>query len=156
MVIRRLARCDMVLCAAPAYLARHGAPRSVAELISHNCLAYTLSASMAIDRWPFGKKGEITAPIAGTFRASNGDAVRAAAVAGLGIIYQPIFVVADDLETGRLVMITLDQPTFELPGIYALFPSRGEPPAKVRTFVEFFARRWAPAPPWQVPMKPAN
>jgi DNA-binding transcriptional LysR family regulator len=156
MVIRRLARCDMVLCAAPAYLARHGTPRSVANLASHNCLAYTLSASIAMDRWPFGKKGEMTAPISGTFRASNGAAVRAAAVAGLGIIYQPIFVVADEIRAGRLVVIALDQPTFELPGIYAVFPSRGEPPAKVRTFVEFFARRWAPDPPWQVLMEPAN
>jgi DNA-binding transcriptional LysR family regulator len=156
LVIRRLARCDMVLCAAPAYLARHGTPRTVAHLASHNCLAYTLSASIAVDRWPFGRNGEKTTPIAGTFRANNGDAVRAAAVAGLGIIYQPIFIVADDIIAGRLVAIALDQPTFGLPGVYAVFPSRGEPPAKVRTFVEFFARRWAPEPPWQVETRSPN
>jgi len=156
LVARRLAGCRMVLCASPSYLVSSGTPAIVADLASHNCLVYTLSSSIVMDRWPFGKGGETSVAVTGNLRANNGDAVRAAAVAGQGIIYQPTFVVADDLSAGRLIEIVLDQPSIELAGVYAVFPSRGQPPAKVRAFVEFLAGKWVAQPPWEaaVPNRP--
>jgi DNA-binding transcriptional LysR family regulator len=153
LVARRLAGCRMVLCASPAYLAARGTPALVGDLAGHNCLSYTLSSSIAMDRWPFGKSGEASVAISGNFRANNGDAVRAAALAGQGIIYQPTFVVADDLVAGRLVEIILDKPPIELAGVYAVFASRGQLPAKVRAFVDFLAGEWIPQPPWEAAVR---
>jgi DNA-binding transcriptional LysR family regulator len=148
LIARRIAPCRIVVCAAPSYLEAHGTPLTVASLAEHNCLGYTLSQSHPIDRWMFGAKADISVRVSGNLRANNGDALRAAAIAGQGLIHQPTFIVADDLRAGRLVALTLDQPTVELAGIYAVFPPDRHPPAKVRAFIDFIATRFTPEPPW--------
>jgi DNA-binding transcriptional LysR family regulator len=147
LVARRLAPCRMATCAAPSYLKAQGTPRTVAELADHNCLGYTLALS-GPHRWSFGKRAEISVPIVGDLRANNGDALLAAAVAGQGIIYQPTFIVADDLRAGRLTALPLDQPTNERLAVHAVYLPDRHPPAKVRAFIDFIATRFAPEPPW--------
>jgi DNA-binding transcriptional LysR family regulator len=147
LVARRLAPCRVVTCAAPSYLKARGMPRVVSELAGHNCLGYTLS-QLPADRWVFGVRGEVSVQVSGNLRANNGEALRSAAVAGQGVIYQPTFIVADDLRAGTLVALKLDQPTVELGGIYAVFLPDRNPPAKVRAFIDFIAARFAPDPPW--------
>ncbi len=147
LIARRIAPCRVVVCAAPSYLEARGIPATVASLAAHNCLGYTLSQT-PVDRWVFGARAEIGVRVAGNLRANNGDALRAAAVAGQGVIYQPSFIVADDLRAGTLVALTLDHPTVELGGIYAVFLPDRQPPAKVRAFIDFIATRFGPDPPW--------
>jgi DNA-binding transcriptional LysR family regulator len=101
-----------------------------------------------VDRWAFGARAEVSVQVSGNLRANNGDALRAAAIAGQGIIHQPTFIVADDIREGRLVALALDQPTVELGGIYAVFLPDRHPPARVRAFIDFIAGRFAPEPPW--------
>jgi DNA-binding transcriptional LysR family regulator len=148
MIARRLAPCHTVVCAAPAYLAAHGTPRSVTQLKDHNCLGYTLSRMVGAQRWSFGMEGETTIAVAGNLRSNNGDALVAAAVAGQGVIYQPTFLVADELNAGRLVALPLEHPPVELGSIFALYPSERHPPAKVRAFIDFLLRKFEPNPPW--------
>ncbi|HWP26531.1 MAG TPA: LysR substrate-binding domain-containing protein [Xanthobacteraceae bacterium] len=148
MVARKLAPCRTALCAAPAYLAAKGTPRTVADLKNHNCLGYTLSRSVGSDRWSFGPGGAVTVPISGNLRANNGDVLVAAAVAGQGLIYQPTFLVNSEIRARRLVSITLDHPTIEYPGIFAMYPPDRRPPAKVRAFIDFIAQRFGAVPPW--------
>ena len=148
MMARRLAPCRLVVVASPAYLAAHGTPRTIADLAGHNCLGYTLSSALGPTAWGFGRDGKIRTPIAGRFRANNGDALVAAAVAGYGIAYEPTFNVGHELRAGRLVALTFDQPTMELPGIFAVYPADRHPPAKIRAFLDFLGRRLGPNPPW--------
>ncbi|MBR0670413.1 LysR family transcriptional regulator [Neoroseomonas soli] len=135
LIARRIAPCPMMVCAAPAYLAAHGVPGSVHDLPGHNCLGYTLSRAVGAERWHFA--GDVSVPVRGTLRASNGDALLAAALEGLGIIYQPDFLVAEEVHNGRLVPLTLDVPPIELPGIHAVYPANRRPPAKLRAFIDF-------------------
>ncbi|MFC5087258.1 LysR substrate-binding domain-containing protein [Microvirga arabica] len=81
--------------------------------------------------------GSVTVPIRGNFQASNGDALVAAALAGQGLVYEPTFLLGDDIRAGRLVALTLDQPPMELPGVFAVYASNRRPPAKVRAFIDF-------------------
>ncbi|GGG11233.1 transcriptional regulator [Rhizobium wenxiniae] len=148
LIARRIARCRMLLAASPAYLAKRSPPASVSELGSHNCLGYTLSSSVGPDRWRFGFDGSIIVPVTGNLHANNGDALVAAALAGQGMIYQPTFLVGDEIRAGRLVSITLDEPLMELPGVFAIYASNRRPPAKVRAFIDFLAGKFAPAPRW--------
>lgn len=141
MIARRLASCPMVVCAAPAYLATHGVPRSIEDLEHHNCLRYTLSRSVGTEHWAFGSDRSAIVSVKGTLKANNGDALVAAAVAGEGIVYQPRFLVARELEQGLLVPLELDHQPIELDGVFALYPSDHHPPAKVRVAIAFFARR---------------
>ncbi|MCB8822759.1 LysR family transcriptional regulator [Microvirga rosea] len=147
LVVRRLAPCRVILCASPAYLAEHGAPKSLDDLSRHNCLGYTLSSTVSADRWSFGKDADIVVPVKGNLRANNGDALVAAAIAGQGIVYQPTFLVGDSLRNGDLVHLLPDHPTYE-PSVYAVFPSGRQIPAKVRAIVDFLADRFAPEPRW--------
>jgi DNA-binding transcriptional LysR family regulator len=148
LVARRLAPCRTILCAAPAYLVAHAAPRTVADLSRHNCLSYTLSRFTGAGRWMFGANREVEVGVSGDLRANSGDALRLAAVAGQGLIYEPTFIVADDLSAGRLVAIALDHPPIELGAIHAVYPGGRHPPAKVRAFIDFLAELYSPEPPW--------
>jgi DNA-binding transcriptional LysR family regulator len=147
LIARRIAPCRLVVCAAPSYLDARGYPLTVSSLKDHNCLGYTLSQQRA-DRWLFGARAEVSVAVAGNLRANNGDALRAAAIAGQGLVYQPTFIVADDLRAGTLVALSLDQPAVELGGIYAVYLPDRDPPAKVRAFIDFIANRFLPEPPW--------
>lgn len=148
LIARRIAPCRLMLAAAPAYIEAHGRPRVAADLANHNCLGYTLSRFAVAGYWAFGANRETKIDVAGNLCANNGDALRAAAVAGQGIIYEPTFVVADDLRAGTLVAITLEQPTMELGGIYAVYLPERNPAAKVRVFIDFLLERFGPVPPW--------
>jgi DNA-binding transcriptional LysR family regulator len=141
MVARRLAPCPLLVCAAPSYLASHGRPKRIADLQNHSCLGYTLSRSVGVDRWSFGKDGMAEVPVSGSLKANNGDVLVAAAVAGQGIVYQPSFLVSRELRAGLLEVLRLDHPPIELDGIFAVYPSDRRPPAKVRVAVDFLAER---------------
>lgn len=143
LIARRIAPCPLVVCAAPAYLARHGTPGTVAELSRHNCLGYTLSRSIGLTSWPFGPGGKVRVDVAGNLQASNGDALVAAAIGGQGLVYQPMFLVAREIEAGVLVPLTLDHAPIELDGVYAVYPSNRRPPAKVRATIDFLSEHLA-------------
>ncbi|NTH16748.1 LysR family transcriptional regulator [Agrobacterium rhizogenes] len=140
MMAKKLVACPTFVCAAPAYLATHGTPTSVLDLKNHSCLGYSLSNVTNAVRWSFGANDEVVIDVSGPFRANNGDSVCAMAVAGLGLAYQPGFIVADDIRAGRLVAIELDHPTALLHA-YALFPRANRQPAKVRAIVDFLIGR---------------
>lgn len=147
LVARKLAPCRIVVCAAPAYLERHGNPRTPEDLTQHNCLGYTLPTAVSASRWVFGEEGGNIVPIAGNLRANNGDALLAAAVAGQGLVYQPTFLVGDSLRDGSLVRVLSDYAVPEL-GVYAVLPSGRQAPAKVRVVIDFLAARFSPSPEW--------
>jgi DNA-binding transcriptional LysR family regulator len=156
LVARKLAPCRLLVCGSPAYLEVHGTPRTVEDLKSHNCLGYTLSSRVGPDRWHFGRDGGIAVPVTGNLRAGNGDALLAAALAGQGLIYQPTFIVGEDVRMGRLVALSLDEPLIESSNVYAVYPSDRHPPAKVRAFMDFLVQRFAAEPPWDRGLTPLS
>jgi DNA-binding transcriptional LysR family regulator len=149
MIARRLADCPTVVCAAPSYLKSRGTPRIVADLAAHNCLGYTLSQMVGPNSWSFGRAGKVKIAVKGTLRANNGDALVAAAVAGLGIIYPPTFLVVSEIAAGTLVPLKLDHEPMALDGIFAAYPANRRPPAKVRATIDFLAEKFGQTPPWE-------
>ncbi|MEQ1647791.1 MAG: LysR family transcriptional regulator [Hyphomicrobiaceae bacterium] len=147
-IARRLATCKMIVCASPAYLKTYGKPRTIADLKNHNCLGYTLSRNVGANKWSFDANGKTEVAISGNLQANNGDALVVAAVAGHGIVYQPTFLVAQEIQAGRLVSLKLDHVVIELTGIFAIYPSARRPPAKVRATIDFLAAQYANVPPW--------
>jgi DNA-binding transcriptional LysR family regulator len=135
LIARKLGGVRSIVCAAPAYLARHGAPQTPADLAQHACLGYTLTGTGADWRLE-GPAGLAIVPISGPIRADNGDIIRLAALGGAGIVFQPHFIVGDDIAAGRLVRVLPQWQSAEL-GVYAVYPSRKHLSAKVRTFVDF-------------------
>jgi len=92
-----------VVCAAPAYLARHGVPQAPADLRRHNCLSFVLGETLH-DRWTFEREGSsIVVPVKGDRVTDDGDLVRRWALAGHGVAYKSRYDVLADLRAGRLV-----------------------------------------------------
>ena len=153
LVARKLAADRTVLCAAPAYLKRRGTPVAAAELVHHDCLIYSLLKVK--DEWRFRERGgrEIfTVPVAGRFAAASGAVLRQAALAGMGLAVLPSFMIARDLQAGRLVRVVDSFQGAEL-GVYALYAQARRPPAKVRAFVDLLVSSFRP-PPWQAAIAP--
>lgn len=151
MVARRIGWTQIVCCAAPAYLERSGgAPETPADLVRHECLSY--SNVGLPNTWQFSSAGAgapIAVRITPRHRSNNGQQLAALAARGLGIVYTPDFIVAQEIRAGTLVSV--------LPGhrpprsqIAAVYPSRRHLSAKVRTLVDFLVRRFEREQPWRL------
>ena len=103
-----------VLCAAPAYLQRHGEPRQISDLREHNCLIYMLGGR-AYERWRFHEDDRTHGlQVAGDRLSDDADVVRRWAVAGAGVVYKSWLDVAGDVRAGRLQVLlpeVLGEPT---------------------------------------------
>jgi DNA-binding transcriptional LysR family regulator len=135
LIARKLGAVHGVIVGAPDYLARKGKPKVPADLARHVCLGYSLASPG--DEWRLQGPGNVVSVrSSGSIRADNGDMLRLAAMAGSGLIFQPWFIVEEDVKAGRLERV-LEGYTSEELGIYAVYPSRRYLSAKVRTFVYF-------------------
>jgi DNA-binding transcriptional LysR family regulator len=144
LIARRLATTALVACASPEYLQTHGTPRTPEELQSHNCLVFGDSAYFR--DWPFEKKGQrIVVRPRGNLRCGDTNVLRLAAVHGLGVLMLASFVLAEDLQAGRLVPILTDY-TIGRFGVFAVYANRRFLPPKVRLFVDTLASRFGPDP----------
>jgi DNA-binding transcriptional LysR family regulator len=141
-VARKLCSDELLICAAPAYLERAGTPRRPADLVHHACLRYS-SVPRGGD-WGFrGPDGPYFVPVSGALISSDAQVLREAALAGLGLIVLPRFMVDEDLAAGRLRTV-LEGTRRAGIGVYALLPHR-QVSAHVRAFVDFLAARLGPA-----------
>ena len=149
LVARRLAPMRRCVCASPDYLARAGVPGSPDDLANHQCLGYSNTALP--DQWSFaapdGKPWPVK--IKGRLRANNGDALRVAALKGLGLVSLPSFIVGGDLQAGTLVSV-LGAYVPQDSGIYAVYPHSRHLSPKVRAFIDFLAERFGPRPYWDL------
>ena len=149
LVARKLGETRVVPCAAPAYLARHGAPATPEDLARHNCFTYEYTAQRGLWRFRDMKGEPRSVRVRGNLHSNNGDFVAEAAVHAAGIAFEPAFIVGPELRAGRLVPLLQDFEPEALP-IYAVYPSRKHLSAKVRVFVDFLVERFASSRDWQL------
>jgi DNA-binding transcriptional LysR family regulator len=148
LVARRLATDRRVLCAAPDYLRRRGVPQAPEDLAAHDCLLLRGGpAPKGTWRLSDGQGGHVSVRVKGRLESNQGDALREAALAGLGIAQHSTWHVCDDLRAGRLVLVLPGHPPPDA-GIYAITPQRRKP-ARARAFIDFLAARFATNPPWE-------
>ena len=136
-----------VLCASPAYLARHGAPATPHELSGHDCLCFMLHDEVH-DRWRFslGEAAPVTVRVKSVNVSNDGDAVRRWALLGKGIAYKSFFDIASDLAQGRLLPLCTDWTTEATP-LYLVVPDRRQLTPGLRLLREFVATACAAMPP---------
>ena len=137
LVARRIAPFGGKLVASPGYLAKHGAPHDVDELLEHATI------NRINDEWPLMHDGErITVHPRNTrFTADNGAALVPAVLAGLGIALMPNFLVNEHLQSGALVEVMPDYPMPEA-GVYVVRPPGGSAPCKVRVLIDIMVEKF--------------
>jgi DNA-binding transcriptional LysR family regulator len=144
LVARRLGGMELLVCAAPAYLATHGTPETPADLGGHSTLTYAYASTPGI--WQLsGPGGEQEVRVGGRLHANSGEALIAAAVAGLGIVCEPDFMVASEVADGRLVRLLARYRAMR-GDIWAVYPSRRHLSQKVRLFVDHLSLTFASSP----------
>src|SRR2546427_438378 len=91
LVARRLGMQTMVLCASPAYLQAHGAPRSVADLAGHRCIAY-MRSGRAAPWWLAGEDGSLAAPVLEPALGFDDiETIATATLQGAGLAHMPLW-----------------------------------------------------------------
>lgn len=139
-VLRKVARIDRVLCAAPSYLANAPALQKPTDLFQHRCLLLRFPGSQQF-RWTLMADGApMSLPVSGDIDADDGDVITAWALAGLGVAMKPAFEIAEHLAAGRLVPV--------LPGaepepvtLGVLYPTRHLAPPRLKLFSEHLVER---------------
>ncbi|MFM0294872.1 LysR family transcriptional regulator [Paraburkholderia sp. RL17-383-BIF-A] len=146
LIARQIATAHLVLCASPAYLKRHGTPKTVADLARHNYLQY--AGVSALEIAPAAGDASTRVRLTGNLIVNHLEAQRVIVLQGAGIAMLGTEVIGDDLAAGRLVPLLVDDvPPRELP-IHVVYASRRHLSAKVRSFVDFLAERFANESLW--------
>ena len=138
---RRLASSPRVICASPEYWSEHGKPETPEAIIDHNCLTYRFEFGTAATLWQFrtDEGQSMNVQVNGNFQTNNGEALRVAALSGLGVAMLPAWSVKDHLKTGSLERVLSEYETTVSDldfGIYAVYLSRRNLSAKTRLFVD--------------------
>jgi DNA-binding transcriptional LysR family regulator len=143
----KLADNRRVVVAAPAYLKRHGTPRTPDELVRHNCLAISSEGSQR--GWTLRQDGQVvTVKVAGNMVCNDGEVLHDWALAGRGLAWRSMWEVGVEIEAGRLVPVLED---YAAPGndIYAVFAQRRHLPLRIRLFVDFLRRAYMQPDYWR-------
>ena len=144
LVARRLLASPWIICAAPAYLARHGTPEVPDDLARHNCLNFTQRTHW--NAWPLVEQGEERLVAAsGNAGANLGDMLLELARHGLGLVRLAEFHVGDDLRAGRLVPVLERFRTPAQEPLYLVYRERKHLSPRVRAFIAFMEARFGQA-----------
>ncbi|MFC5475322.1 LysR family transcriptional regulator [Paraherbaspirillum soli] len=139
LIAKALAPYRLMICASPEYLARKGTPDKPEDLSRHECLSFSPAA---LAHWRLtDEDGACRVPVSGRLQVNHGQALRVAALHGLGIVLQPAILLEADVRAGRLVQLF---PTYELasrPMSVVYLPDRYRSP-KLRSFVDFLVERF--------------
>ncbi|PZW51083.1 LysR family transcriptional regulator [Humitalea rosea] len=142
LIARKLASSERIVCAAPAYLARHAAPVGPADLARHNCLTYRLNLGRPVWRFLDAAGALTEVSVTGNMQSDSGPALVAAAVSGLGLALLPDWSVLDELREGRLIRLFPEHRASHMEfenGVYAVYLDSRRMPTKLRVFLDFLA-----------------
>jgi DNA-binding transcriptional LysR family regulator len=136
LVARRIGPVYGKVVASPAYLETHGAPKTPSDLLAHEALM------QGTEVWRLLDSGKVVVVHPrGRFKADNGQALAAAAVAGLGLAILPDFLIDEHIASGALVAVLTNYPVPEA-GIFVVRPPGIHPPRKVKLLTELLVERF--------------
>ncbi|WP_458071217.1 LysR family transcriptional regulator [Rhodanobacter sp. BL-MT-08] len=140
LVARPLGAFRIINCASPAYLERHGTPRTLDDLATHQLVHYvsTLGARSPGWEYPDGS-GYASLPMAGSITVNNSDSYTAACIAGLGLIQAPAAGLQPLIDAGRLVEVMPDCRAEPMP-VSLLYANRRNLPRRVQAFMAWITQ----------------
>lgn len=161
LMARKLCDSDRVVCCSPDYARAHGRPKDIDDLLRHATIDYANAHASRL--WSFAPSTPGGSPRTVETRSrivvNNGEAMRDMAIAGLGLIVLPRFIVAKALQSGDLIDALPPESTGVTPmpdAIYAVYPPVRHMPRKLRAMLDHLAASFAGTPPWLTPgVKPA-
>jgi DNA-binding transcriptional LysR family regulator len=139
---RELVPIDYRICATPRFFAKNGKPKRVKDLENYNCLTHSIYSTK---EWRFTESGQdVAVRVRGNYEANSSEALRKAALNGLGIARIPDYVARNDIKAGRLESV-FDGMSNSKQAMRAFYPKTKKMPAKIAVFLDFLERRVKPA-----------
>ena len=139
LVARPLAPYRLMICASPDYLARRGTPDTPGELAAHECLSFSPAA---LAQWRLqNHDGDSRVAVSGRLKVDHGQALRVAALNGMGIVLQPAILLQADVSAGRLVQLFAAYQLPTRPMSVVFLHDRYRSP-KLRSFVDFMVEQF--------------
>jgi DNA-binding transcriptional LysR family regulator len=136
MISRQLGMAEVLMCASPGYIARHGMPRTPDDVANHACLNFS-NVDLLRHHWPISSDTEtINIPIRSRMLSNNSELLRRCAAADMGIVVGPSYSMVDDIQSKRLVRLLGDHHLGQI-AVMMVYPSRRQLSAKVRSFIDF-------------------
>ena len=144
LVARPLGAFRIINCASPAYLKRHGTPKTLDDLATHQLIHYvsTLGARSPGWEYPDGN-GYASLPMSGSITVNNSDSYTAACIAGLGLIQAPAAGLRPLIDAGKLVEVMPDYLAEPMP-VSLLYANRRNLPRRVQTFMTWMTQVLTP------------
>jgi len=138
MIVRKLLDIRTLTVASPAYLEKHGTPTTPADLGRHSCIQMRNSQTgQIIEDWLFpGPEEPLVVPTRGRLVVNDVATLLGACVSGVGLCRIKAIGVQELIDKGDLIEVLKDWPSESYP-LYAIYPSRHLPAAKVRAFIDF-------------------
>lgn len=137
LIARKLATVELSICASPAYLKKHGTPTKPEDLKNHECLGFTNWRSQS--GWKVVEKALTNQGMSRSrFDSNNGQALRQAALKGIGIILMPKVLLEKDIQAGQLVEVLKDFTPPSRP-VNAVYPKERQTTPKLASFVDYLA-----------------
>jgi DNA-binding transcriptional LysR family regulator len=137
----------MVVAAAPAYLARHGAPKTPQDLASHDCLRARLPSGAPFP-WRFRmKRRTVEVHVEGRLTVNSPELLLKAVIDAMGLAQMPLPYVAPEVAAGRLVTVLDEWAPPPLDGFFLYYPSRRHNRAALKALVDFLRAARAGASP---------
>lgn len=138
LIAQKIIDVRMIACCSPGYRRRREEPATPADLAHHACLPYGQEGRVF---WEFIVDGVQTSPdVQGPLRSNNGELLRDAATAGLGITYLPDFIVQKAIDAGLLVeVLTAYMPPAR--ALHAVYPQHRQGSVTIRAFTQFLRER---------------
>jgi DNA-binding transcriptional LysR family regulator len=146
LIARRIGLRRMHVCGSPEYFKRFGVPKIPDDLTQHNCLLYQLQSTK--HEWRFvTKKSEQFIKVSGTFKANSSQALATAAIAGLGLVKLPGYMVNNHLQQKKLISVLKEFCPRDI-GIYAVYHSNRHLSTKVKVFIDFITELFSSERYW--------
>jgi DNA-binding transcriptional LysR family regulator len=142
LIARRLEPYRLIMCAAPSYLAGRPPLKTAFDLQRYDCLGFAFRSMET--RWDFdGPEGRVSVPVSSRILMDSGEALLAAALAGMGVMLQPAEMVLPEVTNGRLVVLLPEYTAPSLP-FHILYAPDRRPTPKLRSFIDFAIGAFGP------------
>lgn len=140
LVSQIIAPIHRVFCASPSYIEQHGIPNHPSELTNHSCLHY--GQIITGNQWLLiAKDGEVRVNVTGVLCSNNGEVLKDAAIAGLGIALLPMFIIDSAVQKGLLIVLDVDFYPPEI-ALCLVYPLNRHLTTKIKIFSEFMQQQF--------------
>ena len=148
LMAKKLAPVSHVVCASPDFFQKNGSPVTPDDLENIQGLCYSNLDNPDIWRYQTAKGVKGKVKVASRMRSTNGDALREAAVSGLGVLCEPSFIVHGAIKRGLLKPVLTEYQWYGM-NVYAVYPQTRHLSVRVRKFIDFLTERFSGIPYWE-------